>query len=143
MNSKYERLKNLIKHPFLLIIEKPYSDLKHKRGILSLNCNALSYIFIYYKMTDDEKFITLAHEYGHYISWKENMRPSEYEEAMNIYSIDNNKLSIDQKLLIFDEEKRAWDEGEKFIKRNKIQQPLSFYEDKERALTAYQKYMNI
>jgi hypothetical protein len=65
--------------------------------------------------------ITLAHEYGHFRSWKEagdgasnNWRT--YQIAIETRRDDVSALSQDQKRTIITEERRAWNIGERTLR---------------------------
>ncbi len=55
-----------------------------------------------------DELLTLAHEYGHYCSWRAKERSAEYETAIECDPCNWSQLSEASKQLIHGEEKRAW-----------------------------------
>jgi hypothetical protein len=92
--------------------------------------------------TPDIKFIILTHEYGHFLSWENKMKPLGYEEARTIFNLGKkfrNRLSEAEKAMIIEEEQRAWNEGIKFVKSNNFELSSSFYSRKKYMLSTYHK----
>ena len=56
----------------------------------------------------EEDGCTLAHEYGHHLSRVGGHRPAGYEAAVDTPLVEWPNLTLEQKMLIFEEEERAW-----------------------------------
>jgi hypothetical protein len=92
------------------------------------------------KANHDTLFPILTHEYGHFVSWNEKMRPSDYEEARGIFSLGKkfyHRMTDRDKLLVIEEEERAWNEGIKFVKSKGFKLTPKFYRRKRLALATY------
>lgn len=147
-----------MKTPFLDIIEDPQGAPKKPGGSFCLRPTILSYgngkkklcayIDIYTcdsrqpnkKATSETLFAILTHEYGHFISWKNKMRPNDYEEGRAIFSLGKkfwHRLTDREKKLIIEEEQRAWNEGMKFVKSKGFKLSSDFYARKRKALATY------
>lgn len=85
-------------------------------------------------------FIVLTHEYGHYLSCRGHDL-KEYDRAMILSNncVNSNKLTMRQKVLIREEELRAWKYGERFVKEKGFKLNNYFYKVKQHALQNYNK----
>ena len=87
-------------------------------------------------------FCTLCHELGHWRSWAEDQRSPEYEEAHRVHREDrpkaNRNLSEMQKVLIYEEESRAWRHGHDLAAEVGFADKSSYVAEAHRALRFYQ-----
>jgi hypothetical protein len=70
------------------------------------------------------------------------MRPIAYDEARGIFSLGKkfyHRLTNEEKLLILEEEERAWAEGIKFIKNKGFNITDDFYKKKTSSITSYKR----
>jgi hypothetical protein len=71
------------------------------------------------------------------------MRPAGYEEARILFSYRKlwNRMTKEDKLLVWEEEVRAWVEGIKFVESEGFKLTSAFYKDKRRALDTYRRVL--
>lgn len=152
--------KGWMKTPYLWIREDDGKIYEKTKGLFTLRNYSLPYsnkskmlpwIFVYTYSTkessnrtnNERRFITLTHEYGHFISWKNDMRPIGYDEAQALFrtKILWKRMTQDDKNIIWEEEVRAWNEGVKFVQSKGFELPDVFYKEKRRALNTYRKVL--
>jgi hypothetical protein len=140
-------------------IEIPYLDIQEDCPPVSYKCGQffidrtlvqgrsriMPYIRIDGSLSEDFKFNVLTHEYGHYLSWKNKMRPDGYEIAMALYSnrLLWPRMTDEDKGMILGEEKLAWDLGIDFVKRSGFKLSPAFHRRKRSALLSYKKGLGI
>jgi hypothetical protein len=136
----YKKLKRLVKK-YLPVIENPTD---HRSGFI-LTAKLIPRIEIDTAKADDTYlFAALTHEFGHYLSWKSGYKNyGKYRKAMLISnSLKNvNILTKYQKLLVLEEERRAWISGIRFVKRREFKVDEDFYLIKKWGLKEYKNYL--
>jgi hypothetical protein len=80
------------------------------------------HIFNVLSLPRPDMILTLAHEYGHYLSDKMGQAPKSFWSWNDIYYKyqANKKLSAVEIQLFLEEEDRAWDYGKSFLDDNKL-----------------------
>lgn len=68
------------------------------------------------RFREPEDTITLAHEYGHHLSFMNGTRAAAYEEAVKLFPMRVGELTDAQRRLILEEEERAWALGREALK---------------------------
>jgi len=137
----YKKLKRLInKH--LPVIENITDD---HRSYFILTAKFIPRIEIDTTDADDTYlFAALTHEFGHYLSWKSGHKNyAKYRKAMIISgSLKNiNALTKYQKLLVIEEERRAWISGIRFVKRRGFKVDKDFYIIKKWGIKEYEDFL--
>ena len=133
----YKKLKKIVSR-YLPVIEDP-SD--HRSGFCVNPKVGIPRIEIDTTNADDTYlFSALTHEFGHYLSWKNGHKDiKKYHKAMvisaNLGFIE--KLTKCQKTLVFEEERRAWERGARFVKRRGFKLDQDFYTIKKFYLERY------
>jgi hypothetical protein len=85
---------------------------------------------------------TLAHEYGHFLSWQNETRTSDYESALNDFNDGKIvSLSIEQKKLILNEEELAWKNAKLVLDQIYNVDKLSFASRQEHDLQIYRELL--
>lgn len=86
---------------------------------------------------------TLAHEYGHYASWRAGQRTRQYQDAMDRLSENRDLLDGDAELIL-DEERRAWDNAERWLKMHVAgESMLGFAARREASLNIYRAKLGL
>jgi len=135
----YKKLKRLV-NKYLPVVEDPND---HRSGFI-LTAEFIPRIEIDTARADDTYlFAALTHEFGHYLSWKSGYKNyRKYCQAMLISnSLKNiNVLTKRQKLLVLEEERRAWESGIRFVKRRGFKINKDFYLIKKWGLKEYKDF---
>lgn len=104
-------------------------------------------IFSYLSSTDTrtnfQQFCTFAHELGHWCSWRDETRSLEYEAAIKDGFSAMATLPEASRLLIFDEEVRAWTNGYRVAQEVGFLDEQAYDAEAIRALSFYREMLGV
>ncbi len=87
---------------------------------------------------------TLAHEFGHFESYKKELRSQGYEDALKIFEAGEiSNMELVQKELIIAEEQRAWDFGRNALSLSGFNDWDSFEMEKARGISIYREKLGL
>lgn len=157
MQDFYEKLTNIINNKYYKIIKSGFTTKGVKYGMTRewnhKSCfeivknpnkkNTKKYPVINIYDREINKFAILAHEFGHFLSWKNKQRPLNFNKIRALFNIQAyDRMTKNELKAIIDEEKLAWYNGILFCKKNNLLLNKDFYKRKRAALRTYYRVYN-